>query len=218
MQNGAGRQRIASVGLEPQNYSSGERVVGPPRGTFDADWAATALRSNQPDLDFATSVRLMERPWELLRSRDLRGAELADHADSEDAITDAAAAVATEIAESSTSIAPDCRLTSRHAPPYRWLNAPWSRKTASAAASRSSCLFIGDHGIRSTSTTKSRPVARQRRFEARPRFPSGPAHFTSRDVRRWRARLTCAVAAIIRSNASACGRRPVARTAAVSCP
>ncbi|AYJ50523.1 hypothetical protein [Rhodococcus sp. P1Y] len=89
--------------MEPQSYSSGERVFGPPRGTFDADWAATALRSNQPGLDFATSVRLMERAWELLRSRDLRGAELAnalvDDGDSEDAITDSAAAVATEIAE-----------------------------------------------------------------------------------------------------------------------
>ncbi|AYJ50508.1 hypothetical protein [Rhodococcus sp. P1Y] len=89
--------------MEPQSYSSGERVFGPPRGTFDADWAATALRSNQQGLDFATSVRLMERAWELLRSRDLRGAALADALadadDSDKALTDAAAAVATEIAE-----------------------------------------------------------------------------------------------------------------------
>lgn len=91
------------MGMEPQSYTSGERVFGPPRGTFDADWAATALRSNQPGLDFATSVRLMERAWELLRSRDLRGADLAaalaGAVDSDEAVTQAAAAVATEIAE-----------------------------------------------------------------------------------------------------------------------
>lgn len=89
--------------MEPQSYSSGERVFGPPRGTFDSDWAATALRSNMPGIDFPTSVRLMERAWELLRSRDLRGAALAqalgdlDDVEADDAA--AAAAVATEIAE-----------------------------------------------------------------------------------------------------------------------
>lgn len=91
--------------MEPQSYSSGERVFGPPRGTFDADWAATALRSNVPGLDFATSVRVMERAWELLRARDLRGSALADalrnseEGDVHDNLADASAAVATEIAE-----------------------------------------------------------------------------------------------------------------------
>ncbi len=63
--------------MEPQSYSSGERVFGPPRGTFDADWAATALRSTRPDLDHPTSVRLMERAWELIREEGLRGDALA---------------------------------------------------------------------------------------------------------------------------------------------
>lgn len=89
--------------MEPQSYSSGERVFGPPKGTFDSDWAATALRSNVPGLDFATSVRLMERAWELLRSRDLRGESLAralaDSGEIDAANARAAAAVATEIAE-----------------------------------------------------------------------------------------------------------------------
>lgn len=64
--------------MDPQSYSSGERVFGPPRGTFDADWAATALRSNRPDLDHPTSVRLVESAWELLRTRELRGADLTE--------------------------------------------------------------------------------------------------------------------------------------------
>ncbi|MFC8181439.1 hypothetical protein CH293_18730 [Rhodococcus sp. 14-2470-1b] len=91
--------------MEPQSYSSGERVFGPPRGTFDADWAATALRSNVPGLDFATSVRVMEYAWELVQSRDLRGATLADALSDSTAVSvdsdlaRAAAAVATEIAE-----------------------------------------------------------------------------------------------------------------------
>ncbi|MBT0566169.1 hypothetical protein [Williamsia sp. CHRR-6] len=61
---------------EPAPYSSGERVFGPPRGTFDADWAATALRSNVPELDHPTSVRLVTQAWELVRDDDLRGAPL----------------------------------------------------------------------------------------------------------------------------------------------
>lgn len=91
--------------MEPQSYSSGERVFGPPRGTFDADWAATALRSNVPGLDFATSVRVMEYAWELVQLRDLRGATLADALSDSTAVSvdsdlaRAAAAVATEIAE-----------------------------------------------------------------------------------------------------------------------
>lgn len=91
--------------MEPQSYSSGERVFGPPRGTFDADWAATALRSNVPGLDFATSVRVMEYAWELVQSRDLRGVPLADALGDSTAVNvdpdlaRAAAAVATEIAE-----------------------------------------------------------------------------------------------------------------------
>ena len=62
--------------MEPKSYSSGERVFGPPNGTFDADWAATALRSNRPELDHPTSARLVEQAWDLLRSQGLRGEQL----------------------------------------------------------------------------------------------------------------------------------------------
>lgn len=84
-------------------YSSGERVFGPPRGTFDADWAATALRSLRPELDHATSVQLVSTGWELLRTRGLRGAalraELAGTAELAPELADAVSAVVTETAE-----------------------------------------------------------------------------------------------------------------------
>ncbi|MGU3432163.1 hypothetical protein ACNHUS_04025 [Actinomycetes bacterium M1A6_2h] len=86
-------------GLPAQSYSSGERVFGPPNGTFDPDWAATALRSNRPELDFTTSVRLVEQAWELLRTRDLRGSALADALDLEPGLATAVADVATETAQ-----------------------------------------------------------------------------------------------------------------------
>ena len=89
--------------MEPQSYSSGERVFGPPRGTFDADWAATALRSTRPDLDHPTSVRLMERAWGLIREEDLRGDDLATALVDRDGVDPVAAAdvaaVGTEIAQ-----------------------------------------------------------------------------------------------------------------------
>lgn len=88
--------------MEPQSYSSGERVFGPPRGTFDADWAATALRSTRPDLDHPTSVRLMDRAWGLIREEGLRGDGLAGalaERDGVDPVTAAdVAAVGTEVA------------------------------------------------------------------------------------------------------------------------
>jgi hypothetical protein len=89
--------------VEPQSYSSGERVFGPPRGTFDADWAATALRSTRPDLDHQTSVRLMDCAWALIREEGLRGDALATAlaaGEDVDAVTAAdVAAVGTEIAQ-----------------------------------------------------------------------------------------------------------------------
>lgn len=88
--------------MEPQSYSSGERVFGPPRGTFDADWAATALRSTRPDLDHPTSVRLMDRAWGLIREEGLRGdalaAALAERDGVDSVIAADVAAVGTEIA------------------------------------------------------------------------------------------------------------------------
>ena len=89
--------------MEPQSYSSVERVFGPPRGTFDADWAATALRSTRPDLDHPTSVRLMDRAWGLIRDEDLRGEALVSALVERDGVDPATAgdvaAVGTEIAQ-----------------------------------------------------------------------------------------------------------------------
>ena len=85
--------------MEPKSYSSGERVFGPPNGTFDADWAATALRSNRHELDHPTSVRLVEQAWDLLRSQGLRGEQLTRALDLEPELAAAVSAVATETAE-----------------------------------------------------------------------------------------------------------------------
>lgn len=89
--------------MDPTSYTSGERVFGPPNGTFDADWVATALRSVRPELDHATSVRMIERAWGLLRSEDLRGDQLAAALDAEQdmepGLAKSISAVATEAAE-----------------------------------------------------------------------------------------------------------------------
>ena len=94
---------LASCRMDPTSYSSGERVFGPPNGTFDADWVATALRSVRQDLDHATSVRLIERAWDLLRDQDLRGDRLAAALDAEQdlepGLAQSVSAVATEAAE-----------------------------------------------------------------------------------------------------------------------
>ena len=91
-----------TVSGDPQSYSSGERVFGPPRGTFDPDWAATALRSNRPELDHPTSVRLVTQAWELLRERNIRGDELtaalAAESGVETDLAGAVSAIATETA------------------------------------------------------------------------------------------------------------------------
>ncbi|WP_308125490.1 hypothetical protein [Rhodococcoides corynebacterioides] len=88
---------------DPVPYTTGERVFGPPGGTFDPDWAATALRSHRPDLTHADSVRLVERAWELLRENGLRDAALADAVAAtltpdDRRLADTVAAVATETA------------------------------------------------------------------------------------------------------------------------
>lgn len=87
--------------MEP--YSSGERVFGPPRGTFDPDWAATALRSLRPDLDHADAVRLITHGWELVRTGELRGpalvVELGRAGDLEPELAAVVGAVVTETAE-----------------------------------------------------------------------------------------------------------------------
>lgn len=89
--------------MDPKSYSSGERVFGPPNGTFDADWIAAALRSVRPELDHPTSVHLIEQAWELLRGQDLRGERLTAALDADGAmdaeLAASVSAVASEAAE-----------------------------------------------------------------------------------------------------------------------
>ncbi len=61
------------------------------------------MRSNRPELDHPTSVRLVEQAWEILRERDLRGevltAALTDDLDIDPDLASAVSAIATETAQ-----------------------------------------------------------------------------------------------------------------------
>ncbi len=50
-----------------QSYGEGERVFGPPAGSFDADWVANAARSQDPGLPPETASLLAGQAWPLLR-------------------------------------------------------------------------------------------------------------------------------------------------------
>ncbi len=49
-------------------YGEGERVFGPPQGSYDADWVASAARSKDPGLPEALARELAGRAWDHLRS------------------------------------------------------------------------------------------------------------------------------------------------------
>ena len=55
-----------SGGGEP--YGEGERVVGPPQGSYDADWVAATARSADPGLPEETARELAVYAWEHLRA------------------------------------------------------------------------------------------------------------------------------------------------------
>lgn len=48
-------------------YAEGERVFGPPPGTYDADWVSAAARQQDPGLPPETATMLAGRAWEHLR-------------------------------------------------------------------------------------------------------------------------------------------------------
>jgi len=50
-------------------YGEGERVFGPPQGTYDADWVASSARSTDPGLPPELAGALAARAWEHLRAR-----------------------------------------------------------------------------------------------------------------------------------------------------
>lgn len=60
------------------SYGEGERVFGPPQGSYDADWVAAAARSKDPGLPEETARELAVYAWEHLREmRELDAPELA---------------------------------------------------------------------------------------------------------------------------------------------
>ena len=60
--------RVTSAsGDGPAAYGEGERVFGPPQGSYDADWVASSARSKDPGLPEATARELAGRAWDHLR-------------------------------------------------------------------------------------------------------------------------------------------------------
>lgn len=49
------------------SYAEGERVFGPPQGTYDADWVASAAREADPGLPRDVAVQLAREAWGHLR-------------------------------------------------------------------------------------------------------------------------------------------------------
>lgn len=58
----------SSSGAPPSGYGEGERVFGPPVGTYDADWVAAAARAQDPGLPEAMARELAVYAWEHLRA------------------------------------------------------------------------------------------------------------------------------------------------------
>jgi len=49
------------------SYGEGERVFGPPQGSYDADWVAASARSQDPGLPELLARELAGRAWHHLR-------------------------------------------------------------------------------------------------------------------------------------------------------
>lgn len=61
------RVSVAS-GSGTGSYDEGERVFGPPQGTYDADWVAATARTADPGLPEETARELAIYAWEHLRA------------------------------------------------------------------------------------------------------------------------------------------------------
>ena len=60
--------RVTSASSDgPAAYGEGERVFGPPQGSYDADWVAAAARSKDPGLPEETARALAAAAWTHLR-------------------------------------------------------------------------------------------------------------------------------------------------------
>ncbi|MCW2776667.1 MAG: hypothetical protein JWN17_392 [Frankiales bacterium] len=92
---------MRAVGHREQPHRSawveGERVFGPPSGSFDADWVASAAQSVDGSLDHALAADLARQAWSALRAG-VPAASLAEHlrGQHDGAAADVVAAVAVE--------------------------------------------------------------------------------------------------------------------------
>lgn len=59
--------RVSPDSSGPAAYDEGERVLGPPQGTYDADWVAQTARTADPGLPEETARELSVYAWEHLR-------------------------------------------------------------------------------------------------------------------------------------------------------
>jgi hypothetical protein len=59
---------VTSGAGSADRYGEGERVFGPPQGSYDASWVAATARSKDPGLPEHTASELAEYAWEHLRS------------------------------------------------------------------------------------------------------------------------------------------------------
>lgn len=60
------------------SYGEGERVFGPPQGSYDADWVANSARTADPGLPEETARELAVYAWEHLREvKELDAPEIA---------------------------------------------------------------------------------------------------------------------------------------------
>ncbi len=65
-------------GSGPSSYEEGERVLGPPQGSYDADWVAVTARTADPGLPEETARELAVYAWEHLREvKELDAPEIA---------------------------------------------------------------------------------------------------------------------------------------------
>ncbi len=64
--------------MSDASYGEGERVFGPPLGTYDADWVAASARQQDPGLPTETALLLAQESLDHLRvMRALDAPELA---------------------------------------------------------------------------------------------------------------------------------------------
>lgn len=59
---------VTAANGSPTPYGEGERVFGPPLGSYDADWVAATARSKDPGLPEHTARELAVDAWDHLRA------------------------------------------------------------------------------------------------------------------------------------------------------